>query len=103
MGRNCAVDSLHHEGNKEMKKDHEVIWLEPEPPKDNDEIGRTWCQDDVYDPDDYDGNKPTRYIRADLCMKPIPLKPGAKIRLIDPSDTRPVANLEGMFTTEKRK
>lgn len=49
-----------------MKNDHKEIWLEPEPPLDDDEIGRTWCQDNVYDPYDYDGNKPTRYIRADI-------------------------------------
>lgn len=49
-----------------MNSDHKEIWLEPEPPMDDDEVGRTWCQDNVYDPYDYDGNKPTRYIRADI-------------------------------------
>ena len=51
--------------------DHEYIWLEPEPPMDDDEVGRTWCQDNVYDPYDYDGNEPTLYIRNDIHKKSI--------------------------------
>ena len=54
-----------------MKDDHKYIWLEPEPPMDDDEIGRTWCQDDVYDPYDYDGNEPTLYIKNDIHQKRI--------------------------------
>ena len=46
--------------------DHEQIWLEPEPG--SPDFGRTWCQDDVYTGEpDYEGDLPTRYVRADLC------------------------------------
>ena len=54
-----------------MKDDHKYIWLEPEPPMDDDEVGRTWCQDNVYDPYDYDGNEPTIYVRNDIHKKRI--------------------------------
>jgi len=46
-------------------KDHDEIWLEPNHPEHTDD--RTWCQDNVFEPEDYDGKQATRYIRADIC------------------------------------
>lgn len=46
------------------KGDHPEIWLEPDCCADHAGVGRTWCQDDVYDCED--GVEPTHYIRADI-------------------------------------
>lgn len=40
-----------------------IIWLEPECCADP-SVGRTWCQDDVYECEE--GAKAVKYIRADL-------------------------------------
>ena len=42
-------------------KDHDEIWLEPRPIPPAHQDDRTWCQNN-----EYEGRKPTRYVRADL-------------------------------------
>ena len=57
-----------------MKSDHETIYLEPL--SESGEYGfdgRTWCQDNVYDAEQY-GAEATKYIRADLAEAEIDLK-----------------------------
>ena len=50
-----------------MIEDHKQIWLEPLSEDDDYVYGdRTWCQDDVWDSNDYNGVHATKYIRADL-------------------------------------
>ena len=39
------------------------IWLEPEYVH---QCDRTWCDQDVYDASEYDGNSSVKYIRADI-------------------------------------
>ena len=50
-----------------MNKDHDEIWLEPRPIPPADHEDRTWCSDNAFEPDEYDGRQATRYIRADIC------------------------------------
>jgi len=45
--------------------DHERIWLEPDPCCDPD-VGRVWCQDNLWDDDDLPA---TGYVRADMYQK----------------------------------
>jgi len=51
---------------RDKMTDHKEIWLEPRPIPPADQEDRTWCQDNAYEPDEYDGRKATRYTRADL-------------------------------------
>jgi hypothetical protein len=50
--------------------DHEVIWLAPWCDACQavcaDDVGRTWCQDAVYDPCEECGREPVKFVRADL-------------------------------------
>ena len=46
---------------RDKMKDHKEIWLEPRPIPPADQDNRTWCQNN-----EYEGRKPTRYVRADL-------------------------------------
>jgi len=52
---------------RDKMTDHKEIWLEPRPIPPADQDNRTWCQDNAFELDDYDGRKATRYIRADIC------------------------------------
>lgn len=47
-------------------EDHLEIWLEPYNTTSNREAGRLWCDDDVWEPEDYEGVESTRYVRADI-------------------------------------
>ncbi len=49
--------------------EHKVIYLEPG--EGDPSVGRLWCQDDVWDPKDYDGKKAVKYLRADIAEKRI--------------------------------
>ena len=46
--------------------EHTEIWLEPKCAEDNRPEGRQWCQDAVFETCCECGEKPTRYIRADI-------------------------------------
>lgn len=46
--------------------DHPEIWLEPKCAENNHPEGRQWCQDAVFETCSECGEKPTRYIRADI-------------------------------------
>ncbi|MDK4720083.1 hypothetical protein PH552_12085 [Rhizobium sp. CNPSo 3968] len=46
--------------------DHPEIWLEPKCAEDNQPEGRQWCRDAVFETCCECGEKPTRYIRADI-------------------------------------
>lgn len=50
-------------------KDPKIIWLEPscdecENARNRYDDGRTWCQDNVYDPCEYCGRQATKYVIA---------------------------------------
>lgn len=61
--------------SKELKADHERIWLQPKCCAGEYE-GRQWCQDNVFDDGQCeDGAKATEYIRADLASR-TPTEPG---------------------------
>ena len=46
--------------------EHTEIWLEPKCAEDNRPEGRQWCQDAVFETCCECGEKPIRYIRADI-------------------------------------
>ncbi len=47
--------------------DCNFVYIEP----DIDQGERMWCEDDVFDPDDYDGKESVKYIRHDLHQKEV--------------------------------
>jgi len=81
-----------------MNKDHDEIWLEPRPIPPADHEDRTWCSDNAFEPDEYDGRQATRYIRADICNA---LNNQLLERQI--SDCKKIIELESKLTKAEQK
>ena len=57
-----------NENDATMTDDHRVIWLEPKCVVGvHDRGDRMWCQDNAFEDCAECGDKPVKYIRADIC------------------------------------
>ena len=83
---------------RDKMKDHKEIWLEPRPIPPADHEDRTWCSDNAFEPDEYDGRQATRYIRADICNA---LNNQLLERQV--SDTKIIIELEGKLIKAQQK